>query len=407
VLLAIELLLFEYRARSVIPVALATSTAAALRIAMLGAAPVFSMPELRWPSGSALAFYIAVGAIAGLAAVLITRGLYALEDGFARLPLHWMWWPALGSIVVGVVGYFVPRTLGVGYTNIEDILAGRVVGAAALVLCGAKLVSWIVALASGTSGGTLAPLFTLGGGLGALLGGVASTLWPALGIDPRIAALVGMAAIFAGASRALLASVVFAFETTQQPIGLLPLLGGCTAAYMVSLLLMRDSIMTEKLARRGSPVPTELESDHLAQQLVRDHYTRALVALEASATVAACRAQVSGGAPGARFHGFPVVDEAGALLGVVTRRELLDPDTPLEAPVRSLVRRPAVVVFEDNTLREAADHMVHEGVGRLPVVARATPHVATGMLTRSDLLDAHATRLKKAHVRARAADRWK
>jgi chloride channel protein, CIC family len=261
VLLAVELLLFEYRPRSLIPVALAAATATGVRVGFVGASPVFPMPELTQPGGAALATYVLLGAIVGFASVWVTRAVYAIEDGFEKLPIHWMWWPALGGLVVGVVGFFAPRTMGVGYDNIEQIVAGDLGGRALAVLCGLKLISWSISLGSGTSGGTLAPLFTIGGGLGALLGAGVVALAPALGLDVRIAALVGMAAMFAGASRALLASVVFAFETTRQPIGLLPLLGGCSAAFLISCLLMKNSIMTEKIARRGVQVPSEYSAD--------------------------------------------------------------------------------------------------------------------------------------------------
>jgi H+/Cl- antiporter ClcA len=259
VLLAIELLLFEYRARSLIPVSLAAATAASVRIATVGAAPIFAMPLLAPPGVAALAVYTLLGAAIGVAAVVITRALFAVEDAFERLPIHWMWWPALAAVAVGLIGWIAPRTLGVGYDNIEQTVAGQLVGGAlaALVVC--KLISWTIALGSGTSGGTLAPLFTVGGGLGGLLGAAVAAAAPGLGVDPRMAALVGMAAIFAGASHALLTSVVFAYETTHQSTGLLPLLAGCSAAYLVSLRLMPTSIMTEKLARRGIHVRTEYE----------------------------------------------------------------------------------------------------------------------------------------------------
>ena len=257
VLLAIELLLFEYRPRSLVPVALAAATATGLRMVYEGSGAVFAMPQLSQPSGEALTAYVVLGAIVGVAAVIITRGLYIIEEAFEKIPIHWMWYPALGAVAVGVIGYFEPRTLGVGYENIREILAGNIVGGALMALVFLKLISWAIALGSGTSGGTLAPLFTIGGGLGGLLGILCVQWFPGLGVDPRIAALVGMAAVFAGASRALLTSVVFAFETTRQPIGLLPLLGGCSAAFLISSLMMRYTIMTEKLARRGTHVPSD------------------------------------------------------------------------------------------------------------------------------------------------------
>ena len=393
VLLAVELLLFEFRPRSIIPVALASATAAGVRMALVGSAPVFAMPQLAQPSGEALAFYILLGAVIGVVATGVTRAVYAVEDLFEKLPIHWMWWPAIGGLVVGGVGYFSPRTMGVGYDNIEHVLSGSLTGQALLVLFVLKFVSWSIALGSGTSGGTLAPLFTIGGGLGATLGALVAATSPGLGIDPRIAGLVGMAAIFAGASRALLASVVFAFETTLQPLGLLPLLGGCTAAFLVSCLLMRNTIMTEKIARRGVRVPSEYAADFLDQVCVAEFAAKEVIAFAASDTLAHLRKWFESGVPGSQHRGFPVVDARGRLLGVVTRREITDPSALAELPVEQLLQRAPAVAFDDSSLREAADLMVSQGVGRLPVVSRAAPTQVIGILTRSDLLAAHARRL--------------
>ena len=217
-----------------------------------------------------------------------------------------MWWPALGAIVVGVVGLVEPRTLGVGYDNIEAI-AQRHASPDARCSCSCvlKFVSWSISLGSGTSGGTLAPLFTIGGGLGALLGALVRVRSPALGVDPRVAALVGMAAIFAGASHALLASVVFAFETTRQPIGLLPLLAGCSAAYLSSLLLMRHSIMTEKLARRGTSVRTEYSAGPSRAGRVCAIVRRAMSSRCAATRRGTVRAWLASGAGGRRIRAFP------------------------------------------------------------------------------------------------------
>jgi len=385
VLLAIELLLFEFRPRSLIPVALASATATAVRMAYAGTAPIFAMSAITRPGGEALAAYTIIGALVGYLSVYVTRAVYWIEDLFEHLPIHWMWWPAIGGIAVGVAGYFAPHTLGVGYDNIEGLVAGRIVGKAVLFLCAMKFLSWSISLGSGTSGGTLAPLFTIGGGCGVALGELAKLSFPHFGIDPRICALVGMAAMFAGASRALLASVVFAFETTLQPLGLLPLLGGCTAGYLVSALLMRNTIMTEKLARRGVRVPSEYAADFLDTITVADACTRDVVTIREEQTVAELHDLV------ATHQGFPVVDADGNLTGVVTRRDFLD--RPPTTPVRDLIRRPPSVVFLDMSLRDAADHMVRENVGRLPVVERSNPKKLAGIITRSDLLSAHARRL--------------
>jgi H+/Cl- antiporter ClcA/CBS domain-containing protein len=385
VLLAIELLLFEFRARSMVPVALASAAATAVRYLTVGTAPVFAMPQLARQSMEALAIYAAVGALIGWLSVYVTRAVYWIEDLFEHLPVHWMWWPAIGGIAVGVVGYFAPRTFGVGYTNIEDMVNGHLFGEAVAMLCLMKFISWAISLGSGTSGGTLAPLFTIGGGCGVALGELLAVQFPHIGVDPRICALVGMAAMFAGASRALLASVVFAFETTLQPLGMLPLLAGCTAGYLVSSMLMRNTIMTEKLARRGVRVPAEYHADYLDRILVRDACSRNVVTLRDDQTVADVDATL------ATHQGFPVVDAADHLVGVVTRRDFLK--QPRDARLRDLVHRSPAVVFLDLTLRDAADHMVRENVGRLPVVAREDPRKVIGIITRSDLLEAHGKRL--------------
>lgn len=401
VLLAVELLLFELRPQSLIPVALASVTATVVRYAVSGSAPVFPMPDLPEPGGAAMIFYVLLGLLIGLVSVVITRLVYAIEDHFEELPIHWMYWPALGALVVGVVGYFAPRTLGVGYDNIEQIVSGRLAGTALLVLCCMKFISWSIYLGSGTSGGTLAPLFTIGGGLGAVIGGVVAAAFPQLGIDPRIAGLVGMAAIFAGASRALLASVVFAFETTRSIAGLLPLLGGCTASYLLSAYMMRTTIMTEKIERRGVRVPAEYSADFLDQVPVREVLSQPVVTLPADQTLAEARSWLQQRHRDTHHQGFPVVDADDNLIGVLTRRDLLDPGHTETAPLRSLVRRPPVVAHPEHSLRQAADHMVRNRVGRLAIVRREDPFRVVGVLTRSDLLSAHARRLEEAHRRKR------
>ncbi len=397
VALAVELLLFELRPRSLIPVALACVVATGLRYLLLGTTPVFLMDPLDAPGGAALAVYVAIGAVVGLISVGVTHAVYGIEDAFEKLPVHWMWWPAIGAVVVGVVGYFAPLTLGVGYTNIEDILNGRLTLGALAFLCVMKFISWSVSLSSGTSGGTLAPLFTIGGALGGMAGIVLSLYLPSLGVDPRIAALVGMAAIFAGASRALFTTVIFAFETTAQPAGLLPLLGACTAAYLVSALVMRNTIMTEKIARRGVRVPSEYKADYLESVLVGDVCETDVVTLKATQTLQEVRDWIAQGLPTGQHQGYPVLDSAGRVLGVLTRRAFFDPKNSGEMTLGQLIVRPPIAVTAQHTLREAADHMVVENVGRLLVVDPARPGHVLGMLTRGDLLSAHGRRLREGH----------
>jgi CIC family chloride channel protein len=385
ILLAVELLLFEFRPRSLIPVTFACVAATTLRMAFMGAAPIFAMPTVRPLGPPALLFYILLGLIVGVAAVGVTRTVYWLEDLFGLLPIHWMWWPALGGLGVGLVGYWIPQTLGVGYGNIRLELSGTL-SAKTLVLLGIfKFISWAVSLASGTSGGTLAPLFIIGGALGAAFGAATGVLCPSLGIDPRVAGLIGMAAMFAGASRALLTSIVFAFETTLQPFALLPLAAGCTAAYLVSSMLMKHTIMTEKVERHGIHVPADYTADFLSEILVRDVATYEVAALRADQTLKEVRDWIADGGPGSSHHGFPVVDAEHRLVGMVTEFELTHPNQPVTRQVGEIIHRPCAVAFADNTVREAMDLMAQERVGRLPVVERDNPSHLVAILSGSDI----------------------
>jgi len=390
VLLAVELLLFEFRARSLVPVALASATAAGLRIIFMGDKPIFAMPNVGPAEHWSLVIYAIIGLFAGVAAAGVTRLLYLVEDGFEKYShVHWMWWPAMGAVVVGICGYFDNHTMGVGYDNISHLLTGGMALKAILMLLVLKWISWTVALGSGTSGGTLAPLFTLGSALGLLLGMAAVHLFPDAGVDVRVAALVGMAALFTGASRALLTSIVFAFETTMQPHGLLPLLAGCTTAFLVSCLLMRDTIMTEKIARRGIRVQTEYSTNFLDRLFVRDAYTRQAVCLDASKTVAETRAIIYAKWSVLQHHEFPVIDDDGKLIGVLSYREILDTRANPAGMVRDLIKRKAVIIEPDSPLRLADNLMSRYNIGHLIVTEPDHPDRVIGVITRTDLLSAH------------------
>jgi H+/Cl- antiporter ClcA/CBS domain-containing protein len=396
VLLAIELLLFEFRPRSLIPVALASVTADGMRILFEGTEPVFPMPNLATPTATALVAYVSIGLLMGIAAAAITRFTYFVEDLFEHLPIHWMWWPMIGALAIGGVGYFAPRTLGVGYANITDALNGQFVMQAALFLVVMKFISWSVSLGSGTSGGTLAPLFTVGAGLGLAIGQFLVGVLPESGIDPRVAALVGMASLFAGASRALLASAVFAFETTLQPLGLLPLLGACSTSYLIASLISRNSIMTEKIARRGIHAPIEYLADYLDQVSVEVIATKTVVTLRSTQTLAEVQRWLDSDPDGSRHQGYPVLDQRDVLLGVLTRRDLKSATVDGATEIGKLVLRMPVYVYNTSTARDAADHMVRHDVGRLPVVCRENPRRLLGIVTRSDILSIYQRRLRES-----------
>lgn len=257
ILLTIELLLFEFSPKSFIPVAIAVSTAHALRHAFGFNEVVFATDFSHIVIGQNMFFYFLCGLISGLFACFISRSIFVIEDLFEKLPVHWMWWPMIGGVVVDAVGLIDERTLGVGYFNITNSLGGELTLKAAFSLFIFKYISWAFSLGSGTSGGTLAPILTLGSTLGLILGLLGNLFFPTLGISPGLCALVGMASMFAGATRAILTSIVFALEATNSPMGIAPLISGCSASYLISLIFLKETIMTEKISRRGGHVPSE------------------------------------------------------------------------------------------------------------------------------------------------------
>jgi H+/Cl- antiporter ClcA len=268
VFLAIELLLFEFSPKAILPVALACITGAAGHQLLFESGPVFPMPDLQTPTNFALAIYSMIGLAIGFLSLGLTKIVYWIEDVFEKLPIHWMWWPAIGGLAVGTIGYFAPHTLGVGYDNIVSMLSGKAPLALMLSLCFFKFLSWAIALGSGTSGGTLAPLLTIGGAAGAIFGTLIQLFFPESGISVPMAALIGMSSMFAGASRAYLTSITFALEATMQSHALLPLLGACTGSYLISFFFMENTIMTEKIARRGIYTPDAYEPDILRRMTV-------------------------------------------------------------------------------------------------------------------------------------------
>ena len=402
VLLAIELLLFEFNARSLVPVAVACATAATARIWFFGTQPAFFMDGAHVTPALALLAFAILGGIVGIVAAGVSRAVYWVEEQFERLPIHWMWWPALGGIAVGIIGYYVPRTLGVGYNNIDDILSNRLPLGVVAALCAAKFVSWAISLGSGTSGGTLAPLLTIGAGLGALLAAGLQSCFPGAGIDIGMGALVGMAAMFSGASRALLASVAFAFEATHQPEVLPALLAGATCAYLVSHLIMRDTIMTEKIARRGVRIPPGYEADALRQTTVAEVMTPFLQTIPAIMTVGELAGRIAAHDPEvSRHQASLILNPEGTLAGIITRGDLV---RAIEAGLENTTVAQAgttspVVAFPDDSVHEALSKLLHHQIGRLPVVDPAEPNRIVGYLGRSHILSARSAAAHDESIR--------
>lgn len=261
IFICIELLLFEFSAKSFIPVIIAVSTAYSIRLATGHTAPEFPIGEIHESvNGANTLFYFVAGVISGAVACVVSKIVFYVEDKFEHLPIHWMWWPMIGGLAVGVIGYFDPRSLGVGYSNIINALQGNMLLIPALTLFLFKFISWAIALGSGTSGGTLAPLLTFGSSLGVVLSLIGMHFFPEIGITTQVCALVCMSSMFSGATRAVLTSTVFALEVTGAHFGVAPLLLGNSAAFLFSIFFLKETIMTEKIARRGVFVPQDYYS---------------------------------------------------------------------------------------------------------------------------------------------------
>jgi H+/Cl- antiporter ClcA/predicted transcriptional regulator len=392
ILLALELLLFEFSPRSIIPVALSCATGAAMHFLLFSTEPIFAMAAIPNPDSLSIITYTVFGIILGFAAAYVSKSVYFFEDMFAKLPLHWMWWPAIGAVVVGVVGYFAPQTMGVGYTNISLLLTGNVPLQMLFVLCVLKFVSWSISLGSGTSGGTLAPLFTIGGGLGSLLGMLTLYVFPHSDINIATAALVGMAAMFAGASRALLTSIVFALETTGQLHGLLPLIGACTASYFVSFFLMKGSIMTEKMERHGLTPPETFEPDVLEQVLARNAMYTDMSVLAADNSIGEARDWIKKHAAEEEYTTFIVVDKDKRLVGLVQRLDIFSKMYEDSAQISSLIRGRVAYIYPNNQLSLAVELMDKYDIDVLPVVKRDESHQVLGAISRKTIFSIYHKR---------------
>ncbi|MGZ3743111.1 MAG: chloride channel protein [Pseudobdellovibrionaceae bacterium] len=385
VLLAVELLLFEWKPRSLFPVALASITASALRPVLLGMGPVFPFQGHFEISSLGLLACCAVGAIAGIFSTAVSTLLYKMEDAFHRLPFHWMWWCVVGGFVVGIGGYVQPRALGVGYDVISDLLNGNMVAQAALALLAVKSLIWMVSLASGTSGGVLAPLLMMGCGLGA----VESLFLPSA--FKSIYPLISMAAVMGGMMRAPFTAVIFALELTHNVDALVPTLTATIISYAVTVVIMKRSILTEKVARRGFDIFREYNVDPLETVGVAEVMTNKVQTIPANLPIEKIITKYFTGAT--KFRGYPVTGETGNLLGVLTASDVLDHRlrklSLATTCAGDLAKENVVTIFPHQSCREAAEKMASLGIGRLPVISAEPTGMLIGIITRSDLLKPH------------------
>jgi len=399
VLLAVELLLFEWRPRSLLPVILACAVAGFGRPLLMEAGPLFPL-HTALPGLPALGVCLIAGLLCGALSALMSKALYKVEDLFTRLPVHWMWWPALGAVAVGIGGWLQPRALGVGYDVIADLLNHRILASAALSLLLVKAVIWVIALGSGTSGGVLAPLLMLGAGLGTAV----SIVFP--GSDPLLWPLVCMAAVLAGVLGAPLTAAVFALGLTGDFNALLPLLLTTGVSYGFTVMVMRRSIMTEKIARRGLHIYREYSVDPQERVFVHEVMTEDVLSVPANLLPEEVKTRYFGSAQ--QHRAFPVVDENGAVLGMLDRALLQAAMSRLPGTtVGALFDEPADCALATETCQVVARRMASLHIERLPVVKDGQDRRLVGIISRSDLVKPARISFLEEHVRERMMGRRK
>ncbi len=404
VILAIELLLFEFKSRSFIPLVIASTLATTIHMRLLGTGPMFSVADMDFGVPKALPFYLLLGVLCGVGAVAFSKSLYWVEDQFEKLPVEHLWWPAIGALGLGVIGYFVPRVLGVGYDTIGDILNASLPLKLLVLVMIAKAVALIVSLGSGTSGGLLAPMFMSSAAMGGAYAMLLNRFFPAAGLAPGAFALVAMGAVFGAASRATFTFIIFAFEITRDYNAVLPLMLVSVIADGIAMLFMpKSSIMTEKLARRGLYIHQDYETDVLQQVAVAETMDKEVPAIPVDMRVAELAERIARHDPEvSRHQGLILLNAQGSLEGIITRSDILralEEDPSGEMKVSEAGTREVVVTYPDEMLHEASAKMLRHRIGRLPVVDRGNPHKVVGYLGRPGIMEARVRRMEEEHVR--------
>ena len=404
VILAIELLLFEFKARSFIPLVIASTLATAVHMQLLGVGPMFKVTAMDFGIPHALPFYILLGLVCGLAAVGFSKLLYWTEDQFEKLPVDEVWWPAIGALGLGIIGYFVPRVLGVGYDTIGDVLNANLAWKLLIVVMVAKAIALVISLGSGTSGGLLAPMFMSSAALGGVFALGIDRVFPAANLSAGAFALVAMGAVFGAASRATFTFIIFAFEITRDYNSVLPLMLVSVIADGIAMLLMpKASIMTEKLARRGLHIHQEYEADALRQMMVSETMDKDVPKVASDMQVGEFAERVARRDPEVSQHqGILILDEEGKLAGIITRGDVmraLEKDPSGVMSVLEAGTRDVIVTYPNELLHDASAKMLRNGIGRLPVVDRADPKQVVGYLGRPGIMAARLKGLEDEHVR--------
>jgi len=383
-------------------IAVASAVAGGIRVGFasegwLKAAPLFPSNLVVTPGWGTFVGGLAIGVVGGIAAWVLTKAVYGAEDAFNKLPIHWVWWPAIGGAIIGIGGLIEPRALGVGYGTISAELAGQLAASTLLAVLLVKLTIWALALGSGTSGGILAPILMMG----AAAGGLMAPILPGGSVGAW--SLLGMAAALAGVTRSPFTAVIFALELTHDIDLLLPLLIACTIAHLISVLILKRSILTEKVARRGFHVLREYSVGALDALFVRDVMETDVVTVEPERKVTEVHAAIERRALARRQRILPVLDADNRLTGAVPWVDVLEQvaSGDRHATIGDVMLHDLVVAYPDETLRVVADRMAAQQVGVLPVVTRGAPDVLQGIITQFDLLAAHQRILEEERHRER------
>jgi chloride channel protein, CIC family len=414
VILAIELLLFEFKSRSFIPLVIASTIATAVHMQLMGTGPMFTVATMDFGIPHALPFYVLLGGICGLAAVGFSKLLYWTEDQFEKLPIDELWWPAIGALGLGIIGYFVPRVLGVGYDTISDILNANLALKLLVVVMLAKAVALVVSLGSGTSGGLLAPMFMSSAAMGGVFALGVDSIFPGAHLSAGAFALVAMGAVFGAASRAAFTFIIFAFEITRDYNSVLPLMLVTVIAAGIAMLLMPSgSIMTEKLVRRGLRIHQDYEADMLQQMSVSQTMDPDVPAVPGDMWLVDLADRIARRDPEVSQHqALFIMGGDGKLAGVITRGDVfraLDKNSTQSMTVLEAGTRDVVVTYPDEALHDASAKMLLNSIGRLPVVDRKDPGHVVGYLGRHGIMAARLRRLDEEHVRESGwlRSRWK
>lgn len=401
VILAVELLLFEFKPRSFIPLVIASAVATAARFQLLGPGPMFHTGSLNFDATRNAIYFVILGILCGIGATVFTKALYWTEDQFEKLPIDSLWWPAIGALALGGIGFFIPKVFGVGYDTISDILNNNLALNVLLLLLIFKSIALLVSLGSGTSGGLLAPMFMASAALGGSFAILVNHSIPGANLSPGAFALVSMGAVFGAAARSTFAFIVFSFEITRDYDAILPLMLVGVIASAISISFLKNSIMTEKLARRGVHVFHEYDTDVLRLTLVHEVMDKNPVVVSADNTIADLADKIASNDPDYTFHkAYPVVNEKDELVGIVTQGDVVKAveNNQSNESILKMAATDLIVTYPDETVFDAVSKMLKNKIGRLPVVERQNPKKLIGYLGRANVLSSRLKQIEEESV---------